>query len=384
MTLIIAKFYVLLFLCGTIWAKRIKVSKKQNISFIVLLVLALSTIAFYSIQPNTSDQYRHFLELNKIRSYNMSLIEFIYEGSRELGENYLYAFNLLRYVITELTENDHFLSMIFVSIDYAIISYIMYDWSKKNGGKGRIYTYPMLFCFSFLPYTYTVSTLRSPLAMCLTALGIYLYLYREKSKLCYLILLAIAATIHPCALFTVPFVFLANYRMKIWVYIIIIAGYRNLPTVAVWMRNRNTLFLQMLGKKFLDYTSESRFLLNRGLEYGILSLIAVIVFMFLLSYKRINNDEKFIKKRKIYNFCELFMIFILCNIHMFDLVIRNAHICGVLSPVICTMLTDSILNTEVKLNIRWQQLLKVGVWTACILLCVYLNYKNIALFGDRY
>lgn len=376
--------YVIVFSAGAIFSSKIKISSSQEKIFFALFAVALSVIAF-NVNPAVGwDLSRHYLQMNNIRDSNISLLDFLFVNKNFVGgQKYstLLNFNLIRWLVAKFSADNRFLPWICVLIDYTIVGYIFTDWNKTAAkSKNNVYM-PMVLCFSFLPFVHCCSGLRNALSACIVALGIYFYLYKKKSVCIFAICVFLAATVHPAALITVPFVLIAKLDIGIWGYISIFVVSFLAQAAAKWMETSNYLYLRMIGSRYISYTSEEQYRGSRAPLYVIIILIIVFLTIYFLTHfkKTVTyNDEN---RKLIYNFFAVYMVYILGNIGNYDMILRPAYVLGPLSPVLYSMMMNKEIWRQGGINIRAKKIIRFFLILVCLVFCTYLQFKYMSVYG---
>lgn len=346
--------------------------RKQKLLFF-LVALSLSTIAFYTEPLPTWDLARHFALMDTIRNSGISLMDFLFYNTRNLGSyQTLFSFNFLRFVICKLTLNNHWLPCICVFIDYLIVGYIMLDWYVSNSPTERIGILSLLVCFAFLPLIHAISGMRNALACSLTGLAIYLYLYKKKPLLIPIVLFFISATVHPVVLFTIPFVCLARYHIgKKGIGFVFLLSL-SLNKIAQFFSNSSIPYISTLAKKYIAYSSESQYWGGNYPLWGTLILIASFVFLYLFLEKFFRKLLWSDEQQTLYNFLIYYMCFILGNIGNYDLVLRPAYLLGLFAPILVSLLENRVVWT----HIHGQGIQLCGK-ILCSVLCLLMIYIYI-------
>lgn len=368
--------YIVIFLIIISMKNKIRVTKKQIRVFFIVFSFSLAVLSYFMNPPDNWDITRHAIYIDRIRHSEASFLDFTF-GKKSVigGSSYsgLCTFNALCYIAAHVSDNNYFISALFVFIDYTIVGYIMIDWSENNEASPNAFgTLTLLVSFSFLPYIFASSGLRNALSACLIGLGIYLYLYKSKHILCFIILSVLSVTVHPATLITIPFVFIAKLNIGIAGYVVVFGVTVASNTLAKWMSLSDILYFQKIGQKYFFYISEAQYQGARVILYSVIIMIVIyIVVYFLISItKSLNAADN--KTVTINRFLAIYMIYIIGNIGNYDMVVRPTYVLGPLSPVFCSLVFDGFVNYY---NFRTRKLIQLGLSVSCFSLLLYMQIK---------
>ena len=382
---VISKTYIICFIVLiTFPYKIIKNKKYVKISFL-LFALSLSYFAYYFKYSLGADLTRHYKWMDEIRNSHMSFIEFLLQNDKGIGNSSyvdLYTFNILRYFVISISDKNNLLSALCVFIDYLIIGYIFIDYSFQLRKNCRISILTFLLCFSFLPYVFAASGLRNALGACLMALGIYLYLFKQKSVVILIIITFLAMTIHPIVLITIPFVIMAKKGFNVTAYFVVFIISALIPVIARIMLNSDIRYLKLMGRKYFKYTSEEQYFASRAPLYVVILLISILLLYYFCFNKKIKKYEISKNRQALNKFLVLNMIYIIGNMGNYDMVLRPAYILGPFSIVLSSWFLECEMMLGKKIDKISKTMLKLGNIAICIILCVYLNYKFLFMYGE--
>lgn len=380
-----AKIYSVLFLIIIIFYKKIYLTKKQTIVFWGLFILSLSLMAYNMQPPNGMWDIRwHSLYMDQIRDSGLSFFKFLFKNTNRIGgEEYvsLFVFNILRYVVVHISENNYLLPAICVFIDYSILSYIIIDWSYNNIDDYKPNLFTMLLSFTFMPYATAASGMRNALCSSLIGLAVYLYLYKKKSIWWFVILTFIAVTIHPVAIITIPFVLLSKMNMGMIGFIGVFAVSALASPAARWMVQSNIPVISLIGWKYIVYTSDTQYRAARAPLYGVLIITAFFLIIYFLLYRRFNMIDDKSNKKSIYNFLAIYMLYIWGNVGNYDMVLRPAYVLGALAPILASFLSDKKIWSRNGISAKIENFVSIGVTTISIITCCYVNYGFLERYG---
>lgn len=364
----------------------IRITKTQQTIIYLFFSLALSLMAYFVDVPIGWDLARHLNFIEQIYSSNISLFDYLFNNTSSIGGGYngLLTFNIIQYFIANYTSNYMIISAIFVFADYAIVSYIAIDWQISTVNRSNIPFLSLLLCFCFLPYVFCVSGLRNALCASLLALGIYLYLYKKKKVIVFIVLAFLAATVHPAAIITIPFVFIAKLDLKALGYIAVFILSALAQSVAKWMSTSSIRYFQIIGSKYFSYTSEEQYRASRAQLYTVLILISIFLLIYFCTLMKNKKDDDNSEKNHIYNFLAVYMVYILGNIGNYDMVLRPAYVLGPLSPVLCSLILDNEIWTNSVIEKRTQKIFRSFAYILCLTFGIYLNYKFFVYYGEAF
>lgn len=346
-------------------------SWKQKRIQILFFAITVAILAFILEPPIGWDLSRHFLWMNEIRDSNLSFNNFIFNNINGVGlyeyKNLIF-YNLIRYIIIKLTDNNHWLPCICTFFNYIIVGYIAYDWEYTNHKHRKMSLITPFLCSAFLPFILVVSGIRTALASSIAALAIYLYLYKKRRMILFIILMLISSTIHQVVLFSIPFVCLSKLKIGIKGLIFSISFSFIINIVSPYMVNSKYSFLAFLGQKFVASPSfGGRF----ALLADIILILAFLGLYFILGdyFKKFVWDES---HKTLYIFLIYYMGFILGNIGNNELILRPSYLLGFFSPLFAELLE----NKKAWIYIHGERLQYAGI-ILCILLCLLASYDNV-------
>lgn len=354
-------------------SKYIRYSKRQQQLLFFLFAIAMAVIAFYAEPPMDWDLYRHLDWMDNIRHSGLSLYEFLFQNPKNIGGySTLISFNFLRYIVCQLTTNNHWLPCICVFLVYLIIGYIMTDWYQTSGFKDKIGLLSLLLCSSFLPPLHALSGMRTALAAALMGLAVYLYIYKKKKLIVFVFLSFLAVTTHQVVLFAIPFVFLSRVKAGKKGLLLVLLASLSLNTIARWAINSDFTYLSTIAKAYIIYTSETQF---RGTIYTLLADI-ILMAAFLILYLVFGNQFKKIlwnnEQEQLYMFVMYYISFVLGNIGNYDLIVRPCYMLGVFAPILAVF----VENKFVWAHMHGRVIQSLGK-ALCVILCLLACYAHI-------
>ena len=348
------------------------INERQDKIIWGLMVFALAMIAFLFDPAGTGlDVVRHFQRIEIIRDTNISFDKYVLHNS--FGYSGMYVFNAVCYFIAKLNMSNHILPFIVTLISYGLCFYILRDWSEQESIDRRYYALSVLIGFAFLPYYFVMCGIRNGVAMCIMGFAIYEYLYKRKSFSNFLILGAIAATIHTSVLIAVPFVLLSKLKLSYKSIGIVFIGSFVLGTVAKALSKMKIPYLTEMAKSYLIYSSDGQF---RSAQYFLttdiilIALFAVLLFCQYSKYLVLQNEGRNIR---LYSFITLYGAYIVGNFGNYDLVLRPAYLLGSLSPMLGYLLYNGDYWKD-KANAQ------LAVKIFVLLLCGYTVARYMAFF----
>lgn len=195
---IIIGFFAMICFVSFISNKQIK---KEHIKFYLsLFLMALSIWALLWDPAPYHDSYRHFEWLDEIRIQGLDIITFLKEGFKDSTYgNYkeLIAFNVLRFIVVSVSQDNHILPFVSTMIVYLIFYYIVTDFFEREHINYKWLLIILLLSFSYMSYYMVVSGIRNALAASIAGLAIYRRIYRRKGSVEFVITSVIAMTVHP-------------------------------------------------------------------------------------------------------------------------------------------------------------------------------------------
>lgn len=377
-----AKTYVVVFISSTVLTtfllKKFNFYKKQFIFFWGFFVLALSIMAYNMNPPVGWDINSHFTYLNQIKGSGISLFDFLFKNDSYVGGGQyssLVAFNIVRYIVVKISDNNFLLPAICVVIDYSILGYIIIDWSEQNNGDNKLSIFTLLLNFSFTPYIHAISGMRNILSASIIGLAAYLYLYKKKNIILLIVLTLAAVTVHPAAIITVPFIFLARLNIGSIGFAAVFIISALAKPVAQRLSYSKTAFFALIGRKYLTYTAETQYRASRAPLYGVLIITVVFLLIYFLLYRRFNMLDKQSDKKTIYNFLAIYMVYIWGNIGNYDMILRPAYVLGVLAPVLSSFLSDEQIWSNKGLKSWLESIISFGATAGNLFICLIVNYS---------
>ena len=335
-----------------------------------LFVLTLTLMAFIWM-PQNNDLTRHMHNLDIIRNSDNTLPEFLHETSlKDHNYKYLLIFNIYRYILARLFENNHMLPAVTVFIMYSIWAYIAYDSRKKKQTCFNLLTLTM--SFSFMPFIFSNSGIRNGLAASLSALGAYLYLKKEKSLFLVSLLWSISLFIHPVSALIIPFVFLSKFDLKWFGYILVFFISFLAPKLSVIFSHLNIPFLQFISIRFNSYTSATQYRGSKFYLYGDFILMACIIIAWLMINKKKLKANTFSQYSLCY--CQiLYIIFVFGFIGNYDMVLRPMYTIGILAPSL-----SYLFNPE-----YWKKKYEI-IRLVLVYICILIGFYMIWMYMNEY
>lgn len=370
--LIVAISYIVFFIVCVLLLNRCGANERQDKILWGLMAFALAIIAYLFEPTGTGlDVVRHFQRIEIVRNINITFDSYVLHNS--FGYGGMYMFNAVCYFIAKLNISNHTLPFVVTLTSYVICFYILRDWTKRESIDGRYYALSVLIGFAFLPYYFVMCGIRNGVAMCIMGLAVYQYLYKRKSFLLFLLLGAIAATIHTSVLIAVPFVLLSQLKLNYKSIGLVYVGSFALGTVAKALSGMSVPYLSEMAKSYLVYSSDGQF---RSAQYFLttdVTLIVLFAFLMLRQYSKYLVSQNEGRNVKLYSFIALYSAYIIGNFGNYDLVLRPSYLFGPLSP----MLGYLLYNGD-----YWKE--KAGVQlvikTFVALLCGYTVARYMAFF----
>ncbi len=261
------------------------------------------------------DSYRHFQWLDQIRSQiheqNLSLWRFLrdgFKGSTVGNYKSLIAFNVIRYFVTKISNNNHLLPFVCTLLDYYLICYIVTDYFESRKIKFNwLFPYTSI-CFSFIPYFMVVSGIRNALAAAITAFGIYRKIYKKKGNVEYFLITIIVATIHPNMLLPLVIGLIYPFCKGMKSIFILFGGVVFLRFGVNYLQRSSLSFISYLGNTISYYMNEGKYsgeMLNFTVDIVVIVSILIIIFLNRSSISKINTDGL--------QFCIVYMFVILAT-----------------------------------------------------------------------
>lgn len=337
--LIVSICGVVLFVFYILFSSKIKCSKYTEYLIFFMFSFVLAVIAYHA-QPMW-DLSIHFSYMKMIEESKVGYLQLLTKGFYQYSHNRFYLlFNLLCFLSVKL-ENYHLMPFIVVLIDYLIIGYISVDWSRHYKVLFNIYLPSQLLTWMLMPYMHAVAGMRNANAACLAALALYLYLEKKKSILLSLSILLAALFMHPAIIAVVPFMILSRYRLNWRQLTMVVAVVIGIKQMAVVFSLSTNEFLHLIGRLYLQYSSNAQYRNSRRYLYADLLFIAIYLLIMFV------NRKKRKPYKQLENFFILYMLYICGNIGNYDLVIRPMYVLAPLSvPLMYSVFAESWIFTD--------------------------------------
>lgn len=385
--MIAAEIYIALFLgysfVITIFHKEEIFKSKTKVVLYILFVVSLAIIAYNMVALPNWDLGRHYLLLDIIRDSNLNFMQFVFGGKKYYdadGYSTLVAYNIYRYIIVRIFKNNAWFQTITTIIVYSLQFYIIYDYEKTEKNIKDPTILVMLISFAFLPLLYVTSGIRNALSASVAALSVYLYLYKKCNVICMIVLMFIAATIHPCVLLVVPFIILAKFKMGLKTVAIVIGAPIVFKIIASIIAKSSFRYLKYLGKSYLLYTGGNQYRGGRGNLYGILIISIIFIFYFWVNRDKEKESLNIKKSSYVNNFIFLMLIYMVENFQNYDMVLRPGYIIGMFSPFLVTQM----YKNNIQFCGKWNNAVKRVLNFVIMLMCIYVNYKCMELFVNAF
>lgn len=243
----IAVFYIIIFLCFYLLGYFLHYKVTEKFLFFTFLLFAASYgIMAYHVEPPVEwDLYRHFLELDRIRSGGLWYLLRVGIYREQIGGS------LLFYAVSRLP-NNHFLPLVSILIEYAIFAYIVSDYCEENHLNCRYVFLILLLHFSMTDISWTISTIRQPLAMSLMALAVYLDLVKRKKWGIFFYFLGFS--VHPgsVGVIVIRLAFIL-YKRKIPVHILLLFWSAFSSIISEWFSKSSFYWIKYIGDMLYSY-----------------------------------------------------------------------------------------------------------------------------------
>lgn len=364
--LYIVLFFLLLLLPDE---KTLRKYKKQMYFF---FSLSLAFVGFYLNPPANWDSVRHFSLMDEIRNSNIGFFSFVFNNGGGIGGEslkYLVCFNIIRFILCNITDNNHWLAFVAGSTCYMISSYILLDYTTDTKYAKVIQLFSVILWFVEIPYMFIIAGIRCAMGVNIVALAMYRHNKKSISWFGYIIYLFVSTTIHPMALLIgalyIAFLFI-NKRI-LYLTALVLPAF--ILYVADYFRQSNNGFLSFIAHKFLEYNEISIHSSNVFFMYSNISVIVTVLIILFISspYKKglkKSNVMLNYTSKDIRSFIVFYLLFTLVFIGNEELLKRFSYLFMPLAPVI----VGSIF-----LNDYWQtngrKVIRVALSVPCLAFC---------------
>ena len=361
--------FIVIFIGFVLLSPKVKICSSFKGFMFAGFAAALSIIAYHAAPMY--DLSRHFEFMQLIQDSGKSYIELIQEPVPGYEHNQFYfLFEFFCYIAAKIG-NYHLAPAFMVLTDYLIFGYITIDWSKSHRVNFNIYFITILLSSLFMPFLYAVSGMRNATAGCLAALGIYLYLEKNKAVIIFTVLMLAATLIHPVVLMALPFVILAKRKLTWKMVLLVIVIIANLKNIANLLANSSSSFLRMLGNYYRVYSSDTQYWGSRRYLYGDLLFVSIFGLLFFIHWR--NRTRR---QFPLHNFFFLYMIYVFGNAGNYDLVIRPMYL---LAPR-AGPLSYCLFEEEWNFTGRQSGLLKHFLYITLSILCLWVTKDHLTIF----
>lgn len=277
-------------------------------------VVALAVWALLWDPAPYYDSFRHFIWLDQIRSQELSLWEFLTEGfsgSRTGNYKGLIAFNILRHVVTKLSNDNHMLPFVSTTICYLIFYYIVTDFFKDKKIKYSLLFPSCVLCFSFMPYFMVVSGIRNALAASIAAFVLYQRIHKNKGIIYYIVGALIVITVHPSLMIPIAVGLVYPIFKGARSFYLLFIGMAFLSLGVNILMNSNISFLAYIGNAISYYLNEGKYF-GEMITYvvDIVVLTSIIVFFYINRRELRRHSEKGFQFYRVYMVIVLAMAFL--------------------------------------------------------------------------
>lgn len=347
-----------------------------------MLIAVATSLTFFVLNSENMDFVRFAAQMRKIYGTNMTLGEYL-EGllkNSTDAKKYNFVFYSLLFFIGKHSRNPYILAWICTFVDYAIVSYILYDWGKNRKYSLKKCIYIFIFCSAMLPFVHVVSGLRAAMASSVFCLATYNYVYKDKTIAGFIVGCLVAISIHTFVLLAIPIAMLAKIMPRFKVFVAVYGASLAMSYIATYLGTFGIPFFTAIATKYRTYTGSQQFRAYRSFYYGTIIICAILVlyyFFFIWSYKK-NNTKVDCQKNKIYVFIVGFAGLILGNTNGYELVCRNAYILGIFAPIVVGMLFDGIIDKNSKAIVA--KILRVMIFV----LSVYILQRHFRFYGGHF
>lgn len=247
MFFIVAVIYIVLFFgFYTVgFVMHYKISKKSVFLSFFVFALAYGILAYHVEPPNSWDLYRHFAELNRIRSGGLYYLWHVGIYKNQIGSS------LLFYLVSFLP-NNHFLPFLSIIIEYSILAYIISDYCEENHLNCRYIFLILILHLGLNDISWTLSTIRQTLAMAFVALAVYLDLVKKKKI--GLIFYVFGFVMHPGSIGAILIrLALILYKRKIPIHILLVMWGAFASKIAFTLIRSSVFAIQYIGSMLNEY-----------------------------------------------------------------------------------------------------------------------------------
>ncbi len=355
--------------------------RKKVACILMVLVSYFLAMMFYVKTSDNMDFIRIRELMESLRNSKLSLTEYLFtEAGTQLNATlrYTFLFNILIYFAAKCFENYYVLAWISAAIDFCIISYIYYDWTKTRKTTVAEIICMVFLCAAFLPFVHVVSGIRAAMAACFMALAIYKYIYRNKSILVFCFLVFLSVSSHPFTIYAIPAALLIRYSSSIKTFFIVLIGTIGLVYFVPIIGRMGIPFLSTLAIKFYTYTAANQYTSYRSFFYSaLICAILFVLYYLLFLWKKTDKKKSTIEaqKDKLYKFIICYSAVILGSFGSYEIVCRLAYVLGAFSPV----LSEMILSLRKKDQGRY--LLARVLCIIIFILAIYTFLKHIRYYG---
>lgn len=210
------------------------------------------------------------------------------------------------------------------------VMYVLVDYSRLEVRSSKVLGISMLLAFMGLPIQYILSGIRNALAVSMVLLSLYLIFYKKTPYIFSIILILLAATIHPACLFAIiPSFFVKSKKQIVWRMV----GLFTMPlifAIAKALKSVSMPFISVVINRVLFYT-------NIEYQYDRPEMIANIVvfisigFVYWYHKRKGYIEEKSNLKTYYMNYYLLLgSIMIGCSVHR-DFTLRVGYIMGMVA-----------------------------------------------------
>ena len=323
------------------------------------LIIAYGIMAFLWQPAWNEDLVRYFQQANEIRSSGLSLFDFVTQSIRGIkdpigGYGTLYTFNFIRYIIHYIFENNHWLPCIFTMIHYAIWHYITLDWFKRHNFDHKWLMLVMITASPMAPLFFVASGVRNGLAAAVTALAIYLRIYRRKSLTLYLVISFFAATIHPGVLSSIGLGLVYPYLRGSFSMIAALSASFMASRILKALSGSSIAYISFISDHFSNYYVNAYydFLVP---YYSDIALVILMLCLFLIREVSLSESSSYDKPEKDMNhFIIVYLVVSLCAcfIGIGDVLFRRMlYVLSPLSGILVSFLAENKHKQRLSLGI---------------------------------
>ena len=281
-----------------------KWDKNDSREFFLFLV-SLIYISFFAVPSKSDDLYRWYANVNWYRLGAPKNYDFTHKVM-PVQTNAIFLYNLSMKLVAK-TNNNSFLQVLWLCINYGALYYIVSDFCKTHMVKKNEINCFIVLYFGMMPYFFSLTGIRSAAISSMFALGVYLSHFKKKKCAAYIIII-LSVFVHQSAIMFMMIWCIYKIGKKRKMYRIIV-GWTLAINIAIEIAMSIPIeIFQLIGRKTYYYFYEYSNWVDIRLKI-VLGILILLIYLGLHCVKHsvVKNREK--AMQEYFDFFECVVLF---------------------------------------------------------------------------